>query len=243
VCCLNSLHLFSNCYPTGEDRVNTEVSSIFQGHSSSSIPSSSKPPDLLSRCNELLVKLRSDPAHFARKRVRKRSVSDSSKRKHDEPVTKRVIVLNYPGKKVPEVTPVYDHDILVDGFFTIESYDEEHHVRAKIQKMIERKQRYSFDFTSVSITDFDFVRVSNKKARVPDGSVPYDASAIAGVPAWCNLCSTEQKFQGKHIASWIGKLVTSYPDFPHQTFISCGMKSREDLEHGQILTYSVNVIV
>jgi len=90
-------------------------------------------------------------------------------------------VLNYPGKKVPEVTPVYDHDILVDGFFTIESYDEEHHVRAKIQKMIERKQRYSFDFTSVSITDFDFVRVSNKKARVPDGSVPYDASAIAKV--------------------------------------------------------------
>jgi len=43
-------------------------------------------------------------------------MSDSSKRKHDEPVTKQVIVLNYPGKKVPEVIPVYDHDILVEGF-------------------------------------------------------------------------------------------------------------------------------
>jgi len=39
--------------------------------------------------------------------------------------------------EVPEVAPVCDHDILVDVFFTIESYDE--HVRAKIQKMIERK--------------------------------------------------------------------------------------------------------
>ena len=92
---------------------------------------------MLSLCNELLVKLRSDPTSFARKRIRKRSISDVSKRKHDEPVTKRVVVLNYPGKKVPEVTAVHDTDILVDGFFTLESY--EHDMRAKIQKMIKKQ--------------------------------------------------------------------------------------------------------
>ncbi len=170
---------------SGEGSVNHEVSGLFASKSDKGEASSSTKQatssNIIDRCDELLRKLKSQPAKSGstRKRLKKRAALRPPKRqREDRPLTKRIVVLDYPGEHVDEVTPVSESDVLVDGFFGIDPEDLEYDIRGKIQEMIKKKIREGRDFRLVSRTDFEFIRVSNKKARVPDGSIQMQYDTI-----------------------------------------------------------------
>ena len=104
---------------TEENRVDKEVHDVFQGKPGPSKPTATpaSSSDLLSRYD--LSRLKSDPSHSYRRRIRKRSTiqhSSKMKRKFDENTTKWLIVLQFPGADV-KVMPISDSDVLIDGFF------------------------------------------------------------------------------------------------------------------------------
>ena len=178
--------LLSFILGAGGAAMNKEVREMFPTHSSKPSSSSCTPgSNLLARCDDLLQKLRSDPSNsLARrlKRVKKRAPRSGSKRvRNEDPVTKRLVVLNFPGNEVEEIMPVFENDVLVDGFFTVEHFDDECDVRGAIVELVKKKQRDNHDFRGVTADDMEFVRVVNKKVRVPDGEVSYDAQGLCKV--------------------------------------------------------------
>ena len=107
--------------------------------------------------------------------------SDPPKRKCTPTSTeqqRRVIVINYPGKEVEETTPLHDADIVVDGFIRFSSSADENEIRIQIADIISKKKNPKLDFSTISSADLEFVMVSNKKVRVPDGDVPFDAVSL-----------------------------------------------------------------
>ena len=187
---LLTLHLFKSLFfYTDKDAVNDEVREIFRGKAAGpSVPRCSS-SNMLARCDELLTKLRSEDPSCSSGKIRKLKrlknhparQSVLSKRKRNVPSTKRVVVLNYAGATKDEVIPLRDSDIIIDGYFSSDPFDDESDIRCQIKEMVKKKNRDDFDFTTISSLDMEFVRVANKKVRVPDGTVSFDASGIAKV--------------------------------------------------------------
>ena len=113
-------------------------------------------------------------------------------------LTKRIVVLDYPGDDVDEVTSISESDVLVDGFLSIDPEDLEYDIRESIQGMIKKKTREGRDFRPVSRSDFEFIRLSNKKARVPDGTIEMQYDTVTKMyPSSSCLHQTHQAFQGE----------------------------------------------
>lgn len=108
---------------------------------------------------------------------RHRPYSTSKKGKTPMPKIhqKRVVVLDgYEGKHTPEVYPLNDLTILVDGNIRYNGNDSEIVIRRKISDlMLERDH-----LKNILKDDFAFVCVCNKRVRKPDGNVPFDALGV-----------------------------------------------------------------
>ena len=87
---------------------------------------------------------------------------------------KRVVVLNGYAGNTPEVYPMNDLMVLIDGNIRYHSNDNETMIRGKISDLMLDKDHLN----NVLKDDFDFVRVCNKRVRKPDGNVPFDALGI-----------------------------------------------------------------
>ena len=83
---------------------------------------------------------------------------------------KRSIVLGYK-KIAPDVYPLADFMILIDGNIRYMGTDDEMTIRGRIRDLLVEKDALK----NIMVNEFDFVRVSNKKIRKPDGNVPFDA--------------------------------------------------------------------
>ena len=149
--------------------------------------STSRTASLFAEADRLITSLRSgNVAAVGRrskhpKRKQEACSERAPKRKRTPPeqhVQRRVVVINYPGKEVEDTTPLYDDDIVVDSFIRFLSSADEEDVRAEIGDLIRKKKSPKVDFSDVSPADFEFVTVSNKKVRVPDGDVQFDAVSL-----------------------------------------------------------------
>ena len=86
---------------------------------------------------------------------------------------KRVVVLDHQ-ENSPEVYSLAEAMVLVDGNIRYQGNDNEIHIREKIRDLMRGKELLK----DITIDDFDFVRVCNKKIRKPDGNVPFDALGV-----------------------------------------------------------------
>ena len=73
-----------------------------------------------------------------------------------------------------EVYALSDVMVLVDGNIRYQGNDEEIQIRQKIIDLMQGKEV----LREITVDDFDFVRVCNKKVRKPDGNVPFDALGV-----------------------------------------------------------------
>ena len=186
--CVEGVHIYSYIL-VGDGRTQTEVTSIFS-RSRTNPPrggSTSHTAALFAEADRLITSLRSGNVAAVGRRSKhpKRKTEESNgqvpKRKCTPTATeqqRRVVVINYPGKEVEESTPLYDDDVVVDGFIRFLSSADETEVRAAIGDIIRKKKSRKVDFSDVSPDDFEFVMVANKKVRVPDGDVPFDAVSL-----------------------------------------------------------------
>ena len=90
---------------------------------------------------------------------------------------KRLIVIEYYGDTCGTET-LTDGLIVIDGSIRYQSNDGENEIRQKIKELISKKDDKSRLYGNVQESDFEFVRVTNKRIRKPDGDTPYDALGI-----------------------------------------------------------------
>ena len=80
---------------------------------------------------------------------------------------KWVVVLDHR-EHTDEAYSLSDVTVLVDGNIRYQGNDEEIQIRQKIVEVLRE----------ITVDDFDFVCVCNKKVRKPDGNVPFDALGV-----------------------------------------------------------------
>ena len=86
---------------------------------------------------------------------------------------KQVVVLDRQ-EHTDGVYALSDVMVLVDGNIRYQGNDEEIQIRQKIIDLMQGKEV----LREITVDDFDFVRVCNKKVRKPDGNVPFDALGV-----------------------------------------------------------------
>ena len=104
-----------------------------------------------------------------------RSTAGKSKGKAVAPRAhqKWVVVLDHR-EHTDEVNSLSDVMVLVDGNIRYQGNDKEIQIRQKIIDLMQGKEV----LREITVDDFDFVRVCNKKVRKPDGNVPFDALGV-----------------------------------------------------------------
>jgi len=85
---------------------------------------------------------------------------------------RRLVALNYPGKKAPRVDTFKDDLVVFDGLIRFLNNDTctEQTVRSKIACKLKQKRAFFVDLVTCRSEDFDFVKVANKRIRRPDGN-------------------------------------------------------------------------
>lgn len=151
---------------------------VFPGGSSSS----SQGPSLgetshaaaVTRADKLLSQLRANESdnRYSRRRYNRRAVH---KRKD---IQRNLVVLDYPGKHPPAVQVLHDYNKVYEGILTFNNSSSEEDIKAEIASLLQLKQSYIFDLSSVTCDDFVFVKSVNRRVRVPDGKAVYDAEGL-----------------------------------------------------------------
>ena len=78
---------------------------------------------------------------------------------------RRLVALNYPGKKAPDVDTFKDDLVVFDGLIRFLNNDTEEAVRSKIACKLRQKRASFVDLITCRSEDFDFVKVANKRIR------------------------------------------------------------------------------
>lgn len=103
--------------------------------------------------------------------------------------SRRLVALEFPGEDVPEVDVFNDDKIIFDGLLKYFSNDTGPIIRQKITSKLRERKVSDVDLTTCGPQDFEFVKVVNKKIRIPDGEMEFDAQTIRGilrvVPSMC----------------------------------------------------------
>ena len=184
-----------------------------------SCASTSQSSSLLAEADRLISSLRKGTTSAVGRRLKhsKRKTDahvDPPKRKTTE-LQRQIIVIQYQGasSEAEETTSLHDKDIVVDGFIRFPSSADEEDIRFEIAEMIRTKKNTKMDFTTISTSDFVFVMVANKKIRVPDGAVPFDAiglskayrgSVYVRLTKDCKVCRHKSEFKDRvvHRVVW-----------------------------------------
>ena len=85
---------------------------------------------------------------------------------------KQVVVLDR--QEHTDIYALSDVMVLIDGNTCYQGNDEKIQIRQKIIDLMQGKEF----LREITVDDFDFVRVCNKKVRKPDGNVPFDALGV-----------------------------------------------------------------
>jgi len=99
------------------------------------------------------------------------------------------VLVDYLGKHASDIVPIREYDKVFDGSIRFSSnMDEE--IREEIARVLSRKSSVFHDLSGIKPNDFTFVKCANKKVRVPDGDMPFDAKESVTptlmVPSMCN---------------------------------------------------------
>lgn len=94
---------------------------------------------------------------------------------------RRLVALDYPGSEVPDVCQYKDELVVFDGLIHFFSNDSGEAVRDKIAAKLQQKKPSFVDLKTCGPDDFDFVKVANKRIRLPDGNEEFDSRTISGI--------------------------------------------------------------
>ncbi|CAH3183763.1 unnamed protein product, partial [Porites lobata] len=94
---------------------------------------------------------------------------------------RRLVALEYPGADVPEVDQFKDEMVVFDGLVIYSTVDPENAIRERITAKLRERRVSHIDLSQCDKNDFEFVKVVNKKIRVPDGDEMFDARTLGGI--------------------------------------------------------------
>lgn len=94
---------------------------------------------------------------------------------------RRLVALEYPGADVPEVDQFKDEMVVFDGLVRYSTVDPENAIRETITAKLRERRVSHIDLSQCDKNDFEFVKVVNKKVRVPDGDEMFDARTLGGI--------------------------------------------------------------
>lgn len=131
----------------------------------------------------------SDDVHFNPKRnllKRKHVGAPSSSYKGKSTVCKsskvvvkeeqrKLVALDYSGPEVPDVCQYRNELVVFDGLIRSLSNDPGQAVRDRISAKLQQKKPSFVDLKTCGPDDFDFVKVSNKRVRLPDENEEFDS--------------------------------------------------------------------
>lgn len=67
-------------------------------------------------------------------------------------------------------------------------------IREEIAQLVQEKTSdiILYDFTSIEVTDFEFVKCVNRRVRVPDGRACYDGDGLRDLYRSANICEVNR---------------------------------------------------
>ena len=89
---------------------------------------------------------------------------------------RKLVALDYPGPEVPDVCQYRDKLVVIDGLKRFLSNDPGQAVRDKIAAKLQQKKPSFVGLKTRGLDDFDFVKVANKRVRLPDGNEEFDSN-------------------------------------------------------------------
>lgn len=157
---------------------NTSSSNASSSNTNSSDTSSSNNDgSVLARADKLCKQLR-----LKRSANRRSSIYKSSKRVcAAKEVQKGLVVIDFQGYSPPQVVSLKEYQKIYDGCIRYMSNMSEDEIRNEIVRLVRQKESITHDFSSITPTDFDFVRCVNRQVRAIDGDVPFDSDGISQV--------------------------------------------------------------
>ena len=94
---------------------------------------------------------------------------------------RRLVALDDPGPDAPDIAQFKDDMLVFDDLIRFLSSDTEQSLRSKIAAKLRQKKVSFVDLLSYQSEDFDFVKVANKRIRLPDGNDEFDSRTISGI--------------------------------------------------------------
>ena len=166
--------------------------------------------DVITKANRLLTGLRTSPAAILGQRSR-------SKKKRRRPsfvekeLNKNLVLIEFLGHSPPEVQVLHDYYKLYEGSLSFTMSMTEAEIRKKIASHIREKKSLFNDYEAIGDNDFAFVRCINRKIRVPDGEMTFDANGIRRVyHSGAIYVQLTKSFSKKEVNSYILWLVDVY---------------------------------
>ena len=90
---------------------------------------------------------------------------------------KKLILLDYQGAS-DEIETFSESDKLYDGTVEISTIMPEERVRNEIGNCLQRKENMMYNLSVIKDNDFEFVKCSNRKIRIPDGDHQYNGRIV-----------------------------------------------------------------
>ena len=183
----------------GEESVDKEMKSVFPAGSHALTPSTgeSSHAAAVTRADKLLTQLR-NPTSLSQKYVRRRynrKIAHTSKRKEYQ---RNLVVIDYPGKIPPTTQVLHDYDKVYEGCFSFNNDSTEEEIKDEIAGLIQLKNSYINDFSSLSREDLVYVKCVNRRIRVPDGKPVYDGECLKNLFRSGNVYIRLTKSFSKH---------------------------------------------
>lgn len=152
--------------------MNTETRTLFQSAASSSSINSDLESSI-SRASKLLENIKSNPKSIER-HSKKRKKGDSSRQ-----FQKNLVVIDFQDTELPDdVCTLHDYDKIFDGLMTLNSSMTENDIRGVVVSLLRSKKTVLHTFDQLMEDDFQFVKCTNRRIRVPDGDPVCDADGI-----------------------------------------------------------------
>lgn len=161
-----------------ERQVSKEINMLFPSCSSSSSSGMEGHQDVVMKANRLITCLRSSPASISEHHSKSKKKKKLSHIEKDRECSKTLVLIDYPGDPPPEVQVLRDYHKLYEGLLTFSSSMTESQIRISIAGLIREKESIFNDYKAITEDDFSFVRCANRKVRIPDGQITFDASGI-----------------------------------------------------------------
>ena len=157
---------------SAQNDVNTENRRLFQGATSSSTNLDIQ--STISKASKLIEEIKSNPLARTERHSRKRKKGVLSRQ-----FQKNLVVIDFQETELPDgYFPLRDHEKLFEGPISLNTSMTEDDIRREIVSLVQCKKTTLYTLDQMTEDDIQFVKCANRRIRVPDGNVVYDADGI-----------------------------------------------------------------